>query len=100
MKLKVLLSMLLVIVMAALPVMAAPPERGAAISVPVTGTFNASSTAGPLSQLGSGTLTGVLNIQNFVNQGGTLVAVGTLTSTLTNTATGAVTTLVQQVSVP
>ena len=37
-----------------------------------------SSTTGPLSGLGTGTFNGTFNIQQFVNQNGTLTAVGTL----------------------
>jgi hypothetical protein len=57
-----------------------------ALAVPVTGSFAPSTTTGPLASAGTGTLTGTLNIQQFVNQNGNLVAVGTLIGTLTNAA--------------
>jgi hypothetical protein len=56
-----------------------------ALAVPVTGTFAPSTTSGTLSSLGTGTLTGTFNVQQFANQNGNLVAVGTLVGTLTNT---------------
>jgi len=103
MKYKSILAVLLMFVIAAMPMTlsaAPPPTSGAGINIPVTGTFAPSNTTtGPLSTLGTGTATGVLNIQKFVNNNGTLTAVGTLTTTLTPTA-GAGTTLIQQVALP
>lgn len=64
-----------------------------ALSVPVTGSFSPSTTSGTLTSLGTGTFTGNLNIQRFVNQNGNLTAVGTLVGTLTNAA-GQVTSIV------
>ena len=55
------------------------------LAVPVTGSFSPSTTTGALTSLGTGTLTGTFNIQQFVNQNGNLTAVGTLVGTLTNT---------------
>ena len=48
-----------------------------ALAIPVTGTVSPSTTTGPLSGLGTGTFNGVFNIQQFVNNNGTLTAVGT-----------------------
>jgi hypothetical protein len=59
---------------------------GNALAVPVSGTFSPSATSGVLSSLGSGNFVGTFNIQNFTNQNGALMAVGTLVGTLTNTA--------------
>lgn len=59
---------------------------GNSLPVPVSGTFAQSATSGPLSSLGSGNFAGTYYIQNFVNQNGNLVAVGTLVGTLTNAA--------------
>lgn len=104
MKYKSILAVLLAFLMAAMPSMlaAAPaPATGTGINIPVTGTFAPSTTStGALSTLGTGTVTGVLNIQKFVNVNGTLTAVGTLTTTLTNSAGQVVSTLVQQVALP
>ena len=47
---------------------------------------------------GALTFVGNLNILRFVNQGGQLVAVGNVVGTLTNTATGAVTPILQTFS--
>jgi hypothetical protein len=103
MKYRSILSVLLMFLIAAMPLTlsaAPPPTQGAGINIPVTGTFAPSgATTGPLSTLGTGTVTGVLDIQKFVNNNGTLTAVGTLTTQLTS-STGAVTNLVQQFSAP
>jgi hypothetical protein len=64
-----------------------------ALAIPVTGSFAPSSTSGTLSSLGTGSFAGTFNIQQFANQNGNLVAVGTLVGTLTNAA-GQVTTVV------
>jgi hypothetical protein len=64
-----------------------------ALAVPVTGSFAPSTTTGPLTSAGTGTLTGTFNIQQFVNQNGNLTAVGTFVGTLTNAA-GQVTSIV------
>lgn len=64
----------------------AAPAAKSALAVPVTGSFAPSTTSGPLSSLGTGTFAGTFNIQQFANQGGNLVATGTLVGTLTNAA--------------
>jgi phage-related minor tail protein len=64
-----------------------------ALAIPVTGTVAPSTTTGPLSSLGTGTFNGTFNIQQFVNQNGTLTAVGTLVGTVTG-AGGQVTNVV------
>lgn len=75
------------------------PHTGS-VAVPVTGTFGPSTTAtGPLSNFGSGTLTGTLNLQSFSVVNGTLTAVGSFVGTLTNTA-GQVTNIVTNVAIP
>src|SRR5215467_7491596 len=64
-----------------------------AMAIPVTGTVAPSATTGPLSGLGTGTFNGTFNIQQFVNQNGTLTALGTLVGTVTG-AGGQVTSVV------
>lgn len=44
--------------------------------------------------------TGTLNLTKFVNNNGTVTALGTLTGSVTNRATGEVTTVMQNVAVP
>jgi hypothetical protein len=44
--------------------------------------------------------TGTLNLTRFVNDNGTVTAIGTLTGTVTDRATGAATTVMQNVSMP
>ena len=65
------------------------PHGQTSLAVPVSGTFAPSSQTGPLSSIGSGTLTGTFNINQFAVQNGALVAVGNLVATLTS-ATGQV----------
>lgn len=70
--------------------MAAPAQakkQQAAVSVPVVGSGTA------------GTFTGALNLTSFAVQNGQVVALGTVTGVLTNAA-GAVTSIVQAVTVP
>ena len=73
---------------------------GNSLPVPVSGTFSPSATSGPLSSLGSGNFNGTYYIQNFANQNGTLLAVGTLVGTLTNAAGQTQTLVVNNISVP
>lgn len=75
------------------PMFAQQSSAKSALSVPVTGTVAPSATSGPLSSLGTGTFNGTFNIQQFVNQNGTLTAVGTLVGTVTG-AGGQVTNVV------
>lgn len=68
------------------PAQTAGSAAKTALAVPVTGSFAPSTTSGTLTSLGSGTFAGTFNIQQFANQGGNLVAIGTLVGTLTNGA--------------
>ena len=95
---KCVLALLLALsIFAILPTVALAQGQGKpagnSLPVPVSGTFAPSATSGPLSSLGSGNFAGTYYIQNFVNQNGNLVAVGTLVGTLTN-ATGQIQNLV------
>jgi hypothetical protein len=68
---------------------ASPKAKDAsALAVPITGT--AADT----------TLAGTFNIQRFARQNGALVAIGNLVGTVTNTATGAVSTVVAPLAIP
>ena len=71
-----------VCLLAAVPAFAQNSAKSA-LAIPVTGTVAPSATSGPLSGLGTGTFNGTFNIQQFVNQNGTLTAVGTLVGTVT-----------------
>ena len=73
---------------------AAPPGSGTPLTTTLTGT--AADATGTV----IGTVDSVLAITGFSNQNGQLVANGTLTSTITNTLTGAVQTVTQAISVP
>lgn len=87
-----------------------PHDQGS-LAVPMSGTFSAPS-SGPLSTLpggsllGSGTLTGVFNINHFAVQNDPstgqpqLVAVGNLVATLTNAAGQSITTVLNNVAAP
>lgn len=72
------LLLLIALAPAALAAPQAAPSAGT-LTTPVTGTL-----------ANGGTFAGTLNITRFVNQGGTLAAVGTLSGTLTNAAGAAV----------
>ena len=67
----------------------------AAVSVPVVGNAPGVAGAGP-----AAIFTGAVNITSFAVQNGVLVALGTVTGLLTNTETGAVTSVVQAVTMP
>jgi hypothetical protein len=73
---------------------AAPPGSGTPLTATLTGT------AADASGTVVATVNSVLNITSFSNQNGQLVGNGTLTSTITNIATGAVQTVTQAISVP
>lgn len=83
------------------------PHGQTSLAVPVAGTFTAP-TSGPLSNLsalGSGTMTGTFNINNFAVQNSPsgaqqLVATGTLIATLTNAAGQAQTVVLNNVAAP
>lgn len=87
-----------------------PHDQGS-LAVPVSGTFSAPS-SGPLSTLpggsllGSGTMTGIFNINHFAVQNDPttgqpqLVAVGNLVATLTNAAGQTITTVLNNVAAP
>ena len=72
------------------------PHGQGSLAVPIAGQFSPSSSTGPLSSLGSGTMAGTFNIQRFAVQNDAqgkqqLVAIGNLIGTFTPTA-GAATT--------
>ncbi len=71
-----------------------------ALAVPVTGSFAPSTTTGPLTSVGTGTFAGTFNIQQFANQNGNLVAIGTLIGTLTNAAGQVTNVVINNVTVP
>lgn len=83
------------------------PHGQGSLAVPVTGTFTAP-TSGPLSalsSLGSGTMNGTFNINNFAVQNNSsgqlqLVATGNLVATLTNTSGQAQTVVLNNVAAP
>ena len=80
------------------------PHGQGSLAVPVSGQFTAP-TSGPLSSLGSGTMTGTFNVRNFAvqnNASGTpqLVAIGNLVATLTNAAGQATTVVLSDVTAP
>lgn len=87
------ISMLAVLLLSTCTLFAQNPHGQTSLAVPVTGTFAPSSTAGQLSSLGTGTLTGTFNISSFAVQNNQLTAIGTLIATVTNAA-GQVTTVV------
>ncbi len=87
-----------------LPLMAsaqtAQSSAKSALAIPVSGTVAPSANGGPLSSIGTGTLTGTFNIQNFQVINGVVNAVGTLVATLTG-AGGQITSLVlNNVAIP
>jgi len=65
---------------------AAQAQSGGSMELPITGTFETSKNVGPLTEFGSGTVSGTLEVTRFVAQNGEIVALGTLTMALTNTA--------------
>lgn len=80
--------------LAAAPLSASAQAAPTGVSVPVNTPLTAGGTT-------LGNLVGTLNITSFTNQGGQLIANGTLTGTVTNAAGQLVTTLTNQaVSVP
>lgn len=82
------------------PAQTAGSAAKSALAVPVTGSFAQSTTSGPLTSLGTGNFAGTFNIQQFVNQGGNLMAVGTLVGTLTNGAGQTQSVVVNNVAAP
>ena len=82
------------------PAQTAQSAAKSALAVPVTGSFAPSTTAGTLTSLGTGTFTGTFNIQQFANQGGNLVAIGTLVGTLTNAAGQVTNIVINNVTIP
>jgi len=70
-------------------VSAARPATGTGITTPVTGTV-----------VNGGTFTGALNLTQFAIQNGQLVALGTLTGTLTNAAGATIGSVSQAVTLP
>lgn len=76
------------------------PSAKSTLAVPITGSFAPSSTTGTLTSVGTGTFAGTFNIQQFANQNGNLVAIGTLVGTLTNAAGQATSVVINGVSAP
>lgn len=83
------------------------PHGQTSLAVPVSGTFTAptSGALSSLSSLGSGTMTGTFNINNFAVQNGPsgtpqLVATGNLIATLTNSAGQAQSVVLNNVTAP
>lgn len=70
------------------------------LAVPVAGSFAPSATTGPLTSAGTGTFAGTFNIQQFANQNGNLVAIGTLVGTLTNAAGQVTSVVINNVTAP
>jgi len=71
-----------------------------ALAIPVTGSFAPSTTSGPLATAGTGNFAGTFNIQQFANQNGNLVAIGTLVGTLTNAAGQITSVVINNVTAP
>lgn len=71
----------------------AAKEKGASLSVPVTGTFTDQSG-------GTGKFSGTLNISRFAAVGNQIRALGTITGTLTDSGGNVVATGLQAVSLP
>lgn len=97
MKIKALVLLLVVALMGAVvvsPLQAkAAPAASAGISVPLNDLVG--------TVVNGNTITSsVLNVTGFANQGGTLTALGTVTTQLTNSLTGATQTVTQSVAVP
>lgn len=82
------------------PAQAANSSAKSALAVPVTGSFAPSTTTGPLTSAGTGNFAGTFNIQQFANQNGNLVALGTLVGTLTNAAGQVTSVVINNVAVP
>jgi hypothetical protein len=76
------------------PTIAAAPAAptASAVTVPVTGSFT--------NAAGLGTFTGVLSIDRIASQNGQLVAIGTVTGTLTDALGNVLGTVTQAVTVP
>lgn len=91
------------VVLLTLPIAAsaqATNSAKSALAVPVTGSFAPSTTSGPLTTAGTGTFAGTFNIQQFANQNGNLVAIGTLVGTLTNAAGQVTSVVINNVTAP
>ena len=69
-------------------VVAAKKPASSPVSVPITGTY------------AGGTVAGAFEITRFASQNGQIVALGTLTATLTDTATGLVRSVTQSLALP
>ena len=82
------------------PAQTAGSAAKSAIAVPVTGSFAPSATTGTLASAGTGNFAGTFNIQQFANQGGNLVAIGTLVGTLTNAAGQTTSVVINGVTAP
>jgi len=92
-------ALMLLAVVALMGALVAAPLRAEAAAPTSTGiTVPVTFPAGTL--VNGNTVSSVLNITSFANQGGTLNAVGTVTTTLTNVLTGATQTVTQAVSIP
>jgi hypothetical protein len=90
--LALLLAGLLLVGFAAAPVAAARPTA-TDVTAPVTGTFTDALS-------GTGTFAGSFTLQKFVNQNGSLAAVGTLTGTLTDSVGTVLGTVDRLVTIP
>jgi hypothetical protein len=83
-----------IILLPAIPAQAqAANPNPRSLTLPISGT--ATDTSGAVNNI-----TGTLTINRFANQGGNLMAIGTLVATVTDTATGAVRNIVTLVAVP
>ena len=104
------LAMLAVLILSTCMIFAQNPNSGnphgqGSLAVPIAGQFSPSSTTGPLSSLGSGTMAGTFNIQKFAVQNDAqgkqqLVAIGNLIGTFTPTAAGQAATAAAQAPAP
>ena len=81
--------LLMLVTLVSIPMAAQAAKGGSALTVPVTGATDA-----------GGRFVGSLDIQRFATQGNQLVAVGTLTGTLTNADGTVVGNLVRTVALP
>ena len=83
------ITVVVLVALLSVPISPAQAKQGGSLSVPITGTLAT-----------GGTLVGTLDIQRFATQGNQIVAVGTLTGTLRDTAGVVIGNVVRTVALP